>query len=416
MVSWNQHIEDGTVAVKRADYMAAEKSLLAALQLAKANGKSDSRLALTLSLLGHVYFHMGDFPKAEKLLEQSLRLHSESTSVNDPCWFMDLFSLAEIKQAVGKDAEACKLYDDTLAKLQKAQLKETSKAKQAADVFKELSERASMRVSKEHRKPALPPPALEKRTGENGKLDDVWQQQFQTGVQSMKTEEPECDELITAYLNLESAYRLSVSLFPQDDMRVIATIKALADASTKLQIFDQAERLYRRAIENSKNNPNFVAAAGSLNLALALMHIEAGQFAQAQVIFSEHNFDNLPAEAEPLKKRISEAKKLIQVFNSTVEILTQAQSAEETGDLERASKLANNALLQLKQGFPPNHLTNVRVLRYRASVLERQGHPEMATELEERADRIMRADQAKRAEWARLAEELPRVEMETARV
>jgi tetratricopeptide (TPR) repeat protein len=334
-MTWNQYIEEGTTAVRRGDHAAAEKSLKAALAFAKEKfSRSDSRLALTLSLLGHVYFKIGDFGRSEKLLEQSLKLHAASDHLNDPCLLMDLFTLAEIKQAGGKNSEACRLYDETLERLQCQNPQQAEIIQQATSLFRKMadeirpattasepaaqpeSEPTSAPVPAEapREKGALPLPKMQLR--EAGSAGEIWQQQFQTGLASMKMDDAECDELITAYLNFESAFRLANGMFAKDDMRLIATAKGLADASTKLRLFDQAEALYHDAIARTRaNTANAAAAGNSIRLALGLMYVEANNFKQARTIFDEESIEGLPREAQHLRKRLEDASRVLRRQN-----------------------------------------------------------------------------------------------------
>jgi tetratricopeptide (TPR) repeat protein len=378
-----------------------------------------------LSLLGHVYFKRGDFGKAEKLLQQSLRMHSEADLLNDPCLLMDLFCLAAIKQAGGDEREARRLYEETAMKIRDGKPFERAVVAQAVDEFLRMADsippatsaataggappepHASAPTASE----PLPLPAMEMR--EAGNAGDIWQQQFQTGLARMKVEDAEYDELVTAYLNFESAYRLAIGMFADDDMRLIATIKGLADASTKLRLFDQAEALYRQAISQAKaNKANAAAAGNSIRLALGFMYIEAGTFRLAKSIFDEESTDNLPNEAEPLRKRVQDALHVLKIYDQAQNLLSQAEMAEKTDDLERAAKLANNALSALKQAFPPHHAENAKVLRYRGTLLERLGHADQAAELLQRAERIEKSGNAQQDEWLRRTADLPRVELE----
>lgn len=431
-MSWNQYIQDGTAAVRRGEDTIAEKALKKALHYAKEHfSRTDSRLALTLSLLGHVYFRRGDFGKAEKLLQQSLRLHSEAELLNDPCLLMDLFCLAAIKKAGGVPAEARRLYEETATKIRDGKPFEGSVVAQAVDEFMRMADSlpepaasapATTRGGVNKAAPAGPPPeatareplplpAMELR--EDGNAGDIWQKQFQTGLARMKVDDAEYDELVTAYLNFESAYRLAIGMFADDDMRLIATIKGLADASTKLRLFDQAESLYRQAIRQAKTNRANAAAAGnSIRLALGFMYIEAGMFRLAKSIFDEEGTDNLPVEAEPLRKRVQEALAVLKIYDQAQNLLSQAEIAEKTDELERAAKLANNALSALKQAFPPQHIENAKVLRYRGDLLQRLGNSSQADELFQRAERIEKSGLAQQDEWLRRTADLPRVTVE----
>lgn len=435
-MSWKQYIQDGTTAVWQGDFASAEKLLKLALQFAKEHfSQRDSRTALTLSLLGHVYFRTGDYARAEKLLEPALKMHTDSKFLNDPCVLMDLYCLAQIKSAAGKNDEACRLLDDTMDKLQSAHafqpqivaygigglMQLASEIRNATTSSAPAPEPKPTPASAPEPEPAPAPPAAPaapeplplpqmelKQTANPG---DIWQQQFQTGLASMKTDDAEYDELITAYLNFESAYRLATDLFPADDMRLIATIKGLADASTKLRLFDQAENLYRQAIGQAKSSKANAAAAGnSIRLALGFMYVEAGRFSFAKSIFDEENIDDLPREAEPLRKRVEHAVEILRIYDQAQNLISQAEVAEQMEDFDKAAKLANTAVSQLKQAFPPQHIEHARVLRYRSSLLRKIGNDDQATELEKRAERIEKSNRAQEDEWVRRTAELPRID------
>src|SRR6185437_5581139 len=120
-MSWDEHISHGISAVQLSDYATAEQAFKHALHIAKHDfNRSDERLALTLSLLGHTYFRNEDFRRAELLLEQSLRLHVQAEELNDPCVLMDTFSLGEIKASTGQRLEACRLYNKIISRLKNA--------------------------------------------------------------------------------------------------------------------------------------------------------------------------------------------------------------------------------------------------------------------------------------------------------
>jgi tetratricopeptide (TPR) repeat protein len=440
-MSWKQYLECGAKAVWQGEFTSAEKSLKQALQFAKEHfARSDSRFPLTLSFMGHLYFRTGDFDRAEKLLAQSLKLHSEAKYLNDPCMLMDLFCLAQIKSHQGNFADACRLLDDTMDRIQTARPFQPEIISfgigsflQLASDFRTATAGSSMittaapahepepalaPAAAEPTKPAkpsgpepLPLPQMEMK--ESASAGDIWQQQFQTGLASMKTDDAEFDEVITAYLNFESAYRLAVGMFAPDDMRLIATIKGLADASSKLHLYDQAEGLYRQAITQAKSNiANAAAAGNSIRLALGFMYVEAGMFKSAKAIFDEENTIDLPREAEPLRKRLADAQQILKVYDQAQDLLSQAEAAEMLDDLDKAAKLANNALSQLKQAFPPQHIENAKVLRYRGRLLTRTGNKEQGEELENRAARIEKSDTAQKDEWTRRTAELPRVELD----
>jgi len=171
--------------------------------------------------------------------------------------------------------------------------------------------------------------------------------------------------------------------------------------------------LYRQALEQSKTHPeNAAQASSSIRLALGFMYLDAGQFPMAKTILDAETTEGWPKEAEPLRKRLSDAQRLLKAWDMAQNLLGQAETSEQVGDLDRAAKLANNALSQLKQAFPPHHLENARLLRYRASVLSRMGSAEQAEELEKRAERIERTHQAEQVDWIKRTAELPRVELD----
>jgi hypothetical protein len=474
-MSWDEYISDGISAVKNSDHAGAEQAFKQALKFAKHNfARHDSRLALPLSLIGHMYFHNQDFQRAEMLLEQSLRLHSESDTLNETCVLMDLFSLGEIKVARGKRVEACRLYQQTLERLQAAaEYDEAEVLRQGTQQFEELFQKnlallsyterlelmqpelihsilaaanASELEPEEEEPPSPDEPAAsaeqiseddteygdtppvssitmsedELSTTGSRSIREVWKNQLHTGLSALLSADDEQESYVTAYLNIESALRLAQQMFAPGDKRLTSTIKALADASAKLRMFELAESLYREAIALAKRSlDGDELAVAALRLSLALFYAEFDQLRQAKKMLDEVKVPPNLSESEygkGLLPRIEKVCVQIGIYNSVQGLLRQAQSAEESQDREKAAKLANNALSTLRQGFTPDHPEHARVLRYRSRILLELGQTKQSEELSQRADRIEHAYEASRNQWDKVTEELPRPDLQRVAV
>jgi tetratricopeptide (TPR) repeat protein len=455
-MSWNQHITDGISAVRAFDYASAEQSFKQALQYAKTHfSRVDERLSLTLSLLGHTYFRTEDFKRAELLLEQSLRLQVESESFIEPCLLMDMFSLGEIKRCTGKRLEACRLYDQTINRLRDNGTG-TLAARQARGHFAQRLETFVSELSDEERgligqvdEPQETKEQTPEEVEENAARDDtaygaalhsvdnvephtetvdaqpesgsstdsamfeLWHQQLNNGLSGLHDVDEEEESWVSAYLHLESALRLAHKLFPSSDERLIRTLKALADASAKLHLWEQAEALYREAIACAKRADDNTSV-DALRLHLALFYVDFDQLHQAKRILESVKMTSSTGQSpysEGLISRVEKACRLVAVYDTVQSLVRQAQSAEEQKDLEKAAKLTNNALTTLRQGFSPSHPETARVLRYRSQLLRDMGNLEQSDELASRAERIERANEGNTDQWSKRTEDLPKPDL-----
>ena len=464
-MSWDKYIEESIGAVRKGDYLATEDSLKLALQYAKQNyPRGDGRLAFVLSLLGHTYFVNTDFGRATLLLEQSLKLHIESRLPDNPCLIMDLFCLGEIKKSRGKRVDACRLFTDVLDQLKETRTKSGDMVR-AIDRFHDMLVEQRSQLSEVERR-ALDQPLLaamqtaietalsitggaielepigssEETNGSADGVDsehhsaareaeaapmapavapspaalaEVWQMQLKNGLNSMQAEDDERETLVSGYLNLESALRLARGIFERSDERFIGTVKAIADASAKLRMFNQAEALYREAVAMAKSNSTGAEpTVSTLRLNLALLYCDFDLFKASKGILDEEGAVNESVQDyEELNKRVAHARDQIRIFESATELINQAQIAEKDGDYEKAAKLTNNAMSQMKQGFAPNHGELAGMLRYRARVLKLLQRDDQATELMERAERIERAQDTMATDWLKITDDLPRAEV-----
>jgi hypothetical protein len=458
-MSWDEYISQGISAIQRSDRAAAELAFKRALKHAKQNFKrTDSRLALTLSLLGHMYFHNVDFRQAELLLEQSLRLHSEADTLNEQCVLMDVFSLGEIKLALGKRVEACRLYESMIARLSqtepaddsgvlaqavqefqhllahnKALLSYTERLElvqpeliqsilEAAEASSETEQRHDDAADDEHSAPEQPESVREREpenavtTSGTHTISEVWKLQLTKGLTALKQDDDEKESWVAAYLNLESALRLARRMFAPGDPRLRQTLTALANASARLMMFEQAETLHREAIACAKQGQQDSASqVDMLRLGLGVFYAEFDHFAQAKKIFDQAKVpDDLGAteEGKELQQRIEKATERIAKYYACQNLLRQAQAAEEEQQFEKASKLLNTALSTLRQGFPPHHPEHARLLRYRSTLLRLLGQTEQSDESVQRAERIERANDTASSDWLKITQELPKPDPE----
>jgi tetratricopeptide (TPR) repeat protein len=466
-MSWDEHISHGISAVQLSDYAAAEQSFKHALQIAKHDfSRSDERLALTLSLLGHTYFRNEDFRRAELLLEQSLRLHVQAEDLNEPCVLMDTFSLGEIKASSGQRLEACRIYDQIIMRLKMAASSGFPVVEGAADRFETQLSSYYQQLTEEERNQFLEPAPVE-TTDEGGdddsaeeehlqaQLDEavqeqlceeveeqgteyggtppqdarlvpgntltasgthtiegLWDTQLKKGLATLTLDDDEKEAWVSGYLNLESALRLANRMFEPADPRRITNMKALADASARLKLYEQAEALYRDAIANAKSavdpDPTQVTV---LRLYLGLFYAEFDQLKQAKKILENTKMpENMSqvSDGEALARRVEKVNRLIGVHDTVQNLMRQAQTLEEQGDVDKAAKLTNTALNAMKQGFAANHPEVARVLRYRSQLLKALGQDAQADETAQRAERIEKANEAMFAAWTKITEDLPK--------
>jgi tetratricopeptide (TPR) repeat protein len=451
-MSWNKHITDGISAVRAFDYASAEQSFKQALQYAKTHfSRVDERLALTLSLLGHTYFRTQDFKRAELLLEQSLRLQVTSENIIEPCLLMDMSALGEIKSCLGKRLEACHLYEQTIERLRDntngtlavrqarghfsqqletfvselsdAERRQYQQVDEAEETVEEAEENAAADDtaygaalhSVDNVEPHTETLDAQPETGSStdGAMFDLWHQQLNNGLSGLHDVDEEEESWVSAYLNLESALRLAHKLFPSSDERLIRTLKALADASAKLHLWEQAEALYREAIACAKRADDNISV-DALRLHLALFYVDFDQLHQAKRILESVKMTSSTGESpysEGLISRVEKACRLVAVYDSVQNLVRQAQTAEEQKDLDKAAKLTNNALTTLRQGFSPSHPETARVLRYRSQLLRVMGNIEQSDELASRAERIERANEGNTDQWTKRTEDLPKPDL-----
>ena len=109
-MSWDGYVKSGTLAAEKRQFVRAQLQLKQAIEFAQKNFQADDyRLASALSFLGQIYFAVGDFDKAAFLLDQSLFTNLTRHPWNEPCIFMDLFALAEMKKYKGEMLEAARM-------------------------------------------------------------------------------------------------------------------------------------------------------------------------------------------------------------------------------------------------------------------------------------------------------------------
>ena len=103
---WKAHMDAGTLAYSAGDYRAATERFEAALREAESFGRSDPRLAKTLSDLALLYDAQGRFAEAEPLLRRSLEILEKALGPNHLEVGAKLNSLALLYRAQVRYAEA----------------------------------------------------------------------------------------------------------------------------------------------------------------------------------------------------------------------------------------------------------------------------------------------------------------------
>jgi tetratricopeptide (TPR) repeat protein len=438
-MSWEAYIKDGIKSVRRGQFDAAELSLMKALSLAKENfERSDDRIAMTLSLLGQVYFNKKDFGMAEKLLEQSVRLHAQQESFADPSMFMDLFCLCEIKKFNGAFQQALSLYDQMLPVLKdKKVLDDRLKTEEAVSRLEELLAQCKElapplpEVSNEEIIEAVLAGVLEDEAptqlvGQDGEgsnaltMFNLWQSQTNSGKEQLQCDEDEDEHYVSAYLNFESAWRLARDLFKPEDFRLWSTLSLLAESACRLHMDALSERLYRQAIEGAHMCPSASPAdVSTLNLKLAELYSQMDNYRAAESLIEQSEIllvkCGLALNEEQMRTwhNIKDRAKLL---SSTADVIGESVRLEAAGQLDKANKLLRSCLATFKHSFPPDHLQIAILLRSRAHVLAKMGSGKESSELMERAERIEKANAKERAKWNELTKELPLPESDSLAV
>ncbi len=462
---WDNYVRKATAAVGKSDYAEADQLLKQALQYARENfSADDGRLGLTLSLLGQLYFKSKDFAQAETLLEGSLKLQADCGKLDYLCALMDLFSLCQIKGAKGELEQALDLYDQTLNKIKADRASDNELMRQAGEHFEKLfamsrrsltsaprSATASKGLSAltagsqaapvshaEHAqfvttaqgsgaRAALTnsayqstfqaEPAVVAQSEPSG-FYDLWTRQFRTGLASLADADAEEETVISAYLNLESALRLARNVFASGDLRLAQTMAHLAEASDRLGLYDQAEMLLRLAISFVK--PATVSAVSdvlTIKLQFLSFCIKHDRYYAAESLLSEieqYAVNAVKESPEYVRATagIADMRKRYKAYVAAQDLLMQAVTSESAGTLETAAKMYGIALSMIRQAFRPDHPDVAQILRCRANTVRKLGNPDQADELEDRAERIEKANEAARAHTCQITASLPRPEIE----
>lgn len=107
---WDNLMDAGKQDFKRCEYVAAEKSLLAALEAAKKFGLQDVRLATTFHDLASVYLRQSKLAEAEISYRRSLAINEKTLGPNYPIVASTLHDLGKLLESQGRYDEAEPLY------------------------------------------------------------------------------------------------------------------------------------------------------------------------------------------------------------------------------------------------------------------------------------------------------------------
>lgn len=113
--SWKSYYDAGFKAHEEGRYVEAERLFLAALREAEGFGAEDSRLAMSLNLLGVVYDKLGSYAKAEPLYKRAIAIWEKAGGPEDPGLATSLNNLAELYRQQRKYTEAEALQKRALA-------------------------------------------------------------------------------------------------------------------------------------------------------------------------------------------------------------------------------------------------------------------------------------------------------------
>jgi tetratricopeptide (TPR) repeat protein len=272
--------------------------------------------------------------------------------------------------------------------------------------------------------PGGPPPSSQ--TGQQRRLPEIsqfnsmielWQKQFDTGVDLlMNADDDEAEKYVSAYLNLESAFRLTHKLFTPTELRRAKTMAALGAASARLHMYEQAEQLYATAfITASLADDANVEDRASIKLEWAAVYSEQDNHDQAEAYYEEackilQEAGKSPDETQT--KYFDKMKERRQKLEAACDHVTVAEEMEAKFDFEKAAKSYNTALSVLKQVLRPDDPLMAVALAGRARMLRLCQNEPQAIELEQRLERIEKAKSQADAKWEKLSAELPRPKLD----
>jgi tetratricopeptide (TPR) repeat protein len=111
---WKAHMDGGAAALRRGDYRSAAARFEAARKEAEPYGASDKRLLVTLFILAHSYSALGRHAEADRLYRQVILSFEKTLGPDHPEVASALNDLAELYRTQGRYAEAEPLYQRSL--------------------------------------------------------------------------------------------------------------------------------------------------------------------------------------------------------------------------------------------------------------------------------------------------------------
>lgn len=274
--SWQATYDQAHAAYAGGDLAAADRWGRAALEQARAGGGDNhSFVASSLNLLALVRQRQGDAEAAVDLLRQALAVSERAADghANSAALALNLGSALE---ALGRPAAAREAYERALAQAEQApgaEAQATAARQQALQALARLhtalgqpedAARYNQRLL--HAEQDLPPRMQADALERQGRL------QLQQG------------DLGAARQSFERALALQSPQQPPEPAPLLRTLGGLAAVLSRLELYDLAEPLHRRAVVLLESSaPQSTALAGHLN-ELGLWHLQRKEFAQAQAL------------------------------------------------------------------------------------------------------------------------------------
>lgn len=395
LMSWHEHISNGTTALVKADYYTAREELKRALMEAKIEfSDGDQRTLHTLVLLGQAYYKEGFYAEAEPLF-QALAESSPDEEVTDRLsTAVALFSLAQINKQTGKTADASRRYQqavvllksdagggeshaDTVAALEQLLCNVTAMkhGHQPAQHFRDLLRNA-------HSQRNLP-------SAGGHRLLDQWQKCIHLGSEYLDGGDSE-ERTIAAYQQLLTAAKLSYRLFPHDHSNIAKSLDLLAQVSNRTLMHDQAEALFKRAAGIYASHPQcqMELAEVKFNMSKYYEGIHEYRLAVTQLVEAAELMGARTTQPDRVYSLALSMITKADLYASARELVRQAIECEESDRLEQACHLYDDTLALMKRVFGDHHPEVAQMLKFKANVLRRLGQSETASKVECEADAI----------------------------
>jgi CHAT domain-containing protein len=331
-------------------------------------GEKDQNTAAIMNNLAGMYQQMGQYSKAEPLLQRSLKIYEDKFGKHHPEVAQSLTNLAALYQAMGQHAKAEPLYQSSL------QILENKLGKDHPDVAQVLNNLAD----------------LYREKGQYRKAEPLLLRSLQIREDKLGKDDPKVAETLITLANLYFAVGLHGKAEPlfirslqilvdklgKDHLYVAFSTNNLAELFREAGQYAKAEPLYQRSLRilEDKLGKDHPGVAQILNN-LALLYAAMGQYAKAEPLYQR--------ALQILEDKLGQDHPTVaRSLNNLAELYREVrQHAKAEALYQRSLKILENTLGK-------DHPTVALVLNNLALIYDSMGEPAKAESLFQRVLQI----------------------------